>query len=214
MVYVVFAEFDKVRDPSKDLYIVPNPVCYYFGTVKDDAIEAFNNRVNSVFSTSVQYDGYLHFSVFDSEATFLEDIGIRENPLDIPIEDIYKVKKNLSLALCDNTLRYTRPKTVRVAAKCGCCKSTDKNLQKNAYGTWLCDDCWDNYWLRTSEGQIEYLIGLTTGEYSLTAFSTLDQIEMVKAWELFAESANKSESELNYIRTAAEAAGLNFSLTE
>ena len=32
-------------------------------------------------------------------------------------------------------------------------------LLKNAYGDWLCEDCWDEY-INTDEGKVEYFINI------------------------------------------------------
>lgn len=49
-----------------------------------------------------------------------------------------------------------------------CLKPVESRLL-NAYGALLCEDCWDDY-LFTDEGKVEYIIGITRGDYPMEYF--------------------------------------------
>ena len=49
-----------------------------------------------------------------------------------------------------------------------CLRSVETRLL-NVYGTLLCEDCWDDY-LFTDEGKVEYIIGITRGDYPIEYF--------------------------------------------
>lgn len=209
MVYVVFAEFNRVADPTSTLYgKIPDPECYYMGTEKSAALTAFQSQTDISFSTACPHTGgSMHFTVFDNDTPFLAQFT---NYTNITVTDIQTIKNNLKSASCDNVLTYVRPKTKTLTSKCAYCGITKKSLHKTAYDQWICGACWDDSWLRSVTGQIEYVLGLADGRYSIKLFSQYDQEKMLEAWNTFVSRAGKTETELAAIKTRAEAAGLVF----
>lgn len=215
MIYVVFAEFNRVTNPTSDEYgKIPDPACYYLGRDKSAALDVFHRNTDIVFSIACPYNGgTLHFTIFDNELPFFQNFDFSK---DITVTDINAIKNRLTAALSDNTLTYTITKTKPANEVCQCehCGSTKKSLHKTAYDTWICGSCWDDSWLRSPAGRVEYVISLAKGDYSLSAFSLTDQVNMVSAWKTFETMGIKSETEIAAIRLAAVNAGLDFTLTE
>lgn len=215
MFYIVFTEYDKVKKPSGGVY-APAPVCRYVGRVKSAALEAFKDHVDFAFSTAAPYPGRTYFVGFDSDLDFIkvfEEKGITSLD-DIKWKDISLFKNNLDVAVCSHVLRHSCHKFIKsiVVTKCNNCNA-DTILHKNAYGQYLCADCWNNY-LTTVNGQVEYVIGLATGEYKITAFSEKDRKWIAEAWNTYKANLGKTEEELLTIETAAKEAGLVFELPE
>lgn len=66
---------------------------------------------------------------------------------------------------------------------CDCCDKKRKELLKTAYGEYLCEDCWDDY-INTSEGRLEYLIGICNGDYPASDFDADFLFDVSKSWML------------------------------
>ena len=64
------------------------------------------------------------------------------------------------------------------------CNKCDKALGEyllTAYGDAVCEDCWDRY-ICSSEGKLEYLIGICRGDYPATDFDNEFLLEVVESW--------------------------------
>ena len=68
MFYIVFSDYST----NKCTGIKPPPVCRYIGNSKTDAISAFKDQIDLVFSTGSLYAGYLHLAGFDESLTFVQ----------------------------------------------------------------------------------------------------------------------------------------------
>lgn len=212
MFYIVFTEYDKVKQPSGG-YVIPSPVCRYAGRNKETALQEFKDFIDFAFSTSSPQTGRTHFAGFDTDLAFIkafEEKDIKIPQEDVKPNDISLFKQNLDAAICAHTLRHSVHKFTKAIAvtKCDGCKA-ETVLHKNAYGMYLCADCWNDY-LTTLNGQVEYVIGLASGEYKIAAFSEKDRKFIVEAWNMFKDKLGKTEEELLLIEEAAKATGLVF----
>jgi hypothetical protein len=95
---------------------------------------------------------------------------------------ITAVMQNLDLATCVNILNASgyKPKFI-LEHECFECEGSNVNVQKNAYGEYLCTDCWVDY-LTTERGLVEYYIGIADGTYSKESFSAADLSKIEAAW--------------------------------
>jgi hypothetical protein len=65
------------------------------------------------------------------------------------------------------------------------CSKCDKVLGEyllTAYGDAICEDCWDDY-ICTSEGKVEYLLGICRGDYPAAEFDDDFLKEVAASWE-------------------------------
>ena len=211
MFYIVFTEYDRVKKLSGESF-VPAPVCRYVGRSKNAALEEFKGHVDFAFSTSSPYPGRTYFAVFDADLDFIK--AFEEKDIKIPQEDVTQhdillFKNRLNIAVCSHVLNHSCHKFTKsmMITKCSGC-GTETSLHKNAYGLYLCTDCWNRY-LTTMTGQVEYVIGLASGEYKITTFSDSDRVSIVRAWSLYKDQLGKTEEELLAIEEAAKKAGLD-----
>ena len=66
------------------------------------------------------------------------------------------------------------------STSCICCEQ-EKEFFRTAYGTVLCEDCWDKYIL-TEHGKLEYLLGIVRAEYPSTEFDKDFLREAAYSW--------------------------------
>lgn len=219
MFYIVFSEYDFDRLNQK----IPAPICRYAGRLKSAALDIFSETMRFVFNTSSPLSGKLHFACFDADLDFIKTFEQKMNDIqaqkggfsyvdDTPVQDIFMFKKNLNVATCAHVLIHSCYKIINNfnTLECACCKKANIALHKNAYSKFLCSDCWNNQYMRTLDGQVEYVIGLATGEYRIAAFSEDDRLEVAKCWNTFKNKLNKTADEITFIENAAIRAGLNF----
>ena len=199
MFYIVFSDYST----NKCTGIKPPPVCRYIGNSKTDAISAFKDQIDIVFSTGSLYAGYLHLAGFDESLTFVQTF-LNKNITDIanvlPV-DIYIFKNNLSSAVFDHVLAHSLYKTVNTTTECQCCEKSGVPLYKTVYNTYFCGECWNNNYMCSPQSQLEYYIGLSTGEYSIDSFSAEDCLNMKNAWESYKKLLHKTSAELTAIET-------------
>lgn len=63
---------------------------------------------------------------------------------------------------------------------CICCEQ-EKEFFRTAYGTTLCEDCWDKYIL-TEHGKLEYLLGICRRDYPASEFDKDFLREVALSW--------------------------------
>jgi len=218
MFYIVFSEYD-FNELNQNL---PAMICQYAGRSKTAALETFSDIMHYVFSTSSTRSGKLHFACFDADLAFIKtfeqkikDIQEQNSSFifeeDVTVQDIRMFKKNLNMAICAHVLTHSCYKFINDFnhIECAECKKTNVVLRKNAYGSLLCTDCWNDKYMRTLNGQVEYVISLATGEYKIEAFSEDDRQKIAKCWITFKDKLNKTADEIAFIETTVKAAGLN-----
>jgi hypothetical protein len=216
MFYIVFTEYDRVKRPSGE-YFKPLPVCRYVGRFKESALREFKAHIDFAFSTSSPYPGRTYFAGFDTDLDFIktfEEKDIKVPQEDVTQNDILLFKSKLDVAICSHVLNHSCHKFTKsiINTKCSHC-DTETTLHKNAFGEYLCVDCWNSY-LTTVNSQVEYVIGLAFGEYKIGAFSESDRDTLVEAWKEHKYQLGKTEAELQAIEAAAREAGLSLETLE
>lgn len=212
MFYIVFTEYDIVKQPIGGAY-TPPPVCRYVGSDKQSALNGFTNNIHHAFSTNSHYSGRTYFVCFDADLDIVKTLKEKKDvwgilPAEITQSDILLIKQNFDIAICTHVLRHSVHRFAKsvTAIQCDCCKA-ETALLKNAYGQYLCTDCWNDY-LTTERGQVEYVIGATSGEYKGEAFSHIDRRYITNAWNEHSDELGKTAAELEAIEKAAEDAGI------
>jgi hypothetical protein len=195
MYYTVFYR-GKTTDGS-----ITNAI-HYAGVSKSAAINAFNYALANAFSITAT-PGNLYFAGFSSDLTFLSTV--QSTGATTP-DKVSAILKNLRSATCVNMLTISghRPKILLVR-ECAECDSSDKAVQRNAYGDYLCTDCWTTY-LTSTEGLIEYYIGIANGTYNKDTFSEADLTAISNSWAANKSKLNKADAELTRIEDAYNAA--------
>lgn len=172
---------------------------HYMGITKSDAIDKFNERAENAFSISASQET-LYFTGFNSDLKFLNEIKKLEIK-DVTSSHIITIMQNVALATCVNTLTVSgyKPKLI-LEHDCSHCEESNVNVQKNAYGEYLCADCWVDY-LTTDKGLVEYYIGIANGTYSKDSFSTDDLADIAASWSNNTNELKESNTEewLTYI---------------
>lgn len=210
MFFIVFTEYDIVKQPTGGAY-TPPPVCRYVGRNKFTAQKVFKDNVDFAFSTASPYSGRTYFVGFDSDLDFIKAFEEREIETpqeDVTPKDISLFKQNLDVAICAHVLKHSVHRFTKsmTATQCDCCKS-EAVLYKNAYGQYLCTDCWNDY-LTSDRGQVEYMIGVASGEYKRSSFSNEDCTAIQLAWFAYQDELGKTAEELSLIEAAARDAGM------
>lgn len=178
---------------------------HYGGISKTDAISAFTSIIPDSFSLKAPASK-LYFLGFDSDVSFLKeleelDTGAMTNQKGKEIADMkaYYVLRKIDFAACANTLVVSGydPKIV-VVSDCEKCGKHGTVLRKNAYGFYLCPDCWAEY-AASDEGLVEYYIGIAAGEYKFEAFSAEDMGNIDLSWREHKDSLNRTPEEIERI---------------
>lgn len=175
MYFIVFA-----RNKNKSNGLTSN--LYYRGTSKTEAIASFNTAAASQFNVT-SAAGNLYFAGFDSDLEFIKEIKKPDTEI-INKEKINIVLRNIGLATCLNTLNTSGylPK-VSMIHGCSECDSNSVLVQKNAYGDYLCNECWAKYFTWENRASLaEYVVGLANGTYAVESFSEEDKVAIMAAW--------------------------------
>ena len=87
-----------------------------------------------------------------------------------------------------------------------CLRSTETRLL-TAYGALLCEDCWDDY-LFSDEGKVEYIIGLTRGDYPIEYFDADFLGHCAVQWHKNKNQFDFADEEIAHIEQLANLLGL------
>ena len=92
---------------------------------------------------------------------------------------------------------------------CGNCEEpySDDELNKTAYGDYLCDYCWSDY-ICSEAGKHEYLIGICKGEYPVSDFDADFLGEVANSWRKHNRSLEFLPSERAEIEIKARELGI------
>lgn len=90
---------------------------------------------------------------------------------------------------------------------CDACSNPKHDKLLTAYGTELCEDCWDDY-LMTDEGKVEYLIGLCNGDYSMEEFDADFLGHVVVCWNTYRERFTMTIGDICRVESFARTHGL------
>lgn len=90
---------------------------------------------------------------------------------------------------------------------CDACSNPKHDKLLTAYGTELCEDCWDDY-LFTPEGKVEYLLGIARGDYPVTEFDVDFLGEAAVQWQRNKNVFDIENSEILRLETILKQLGL------
>lgn len=88
-----------------------------------------------------------------------------------------------------------------------CDTNASCNLNKTAYGDYLCDDCWDDY-ICTDRGRVEYFIGLCNGDYPLSEFDADFICSVIESYKTYFGTFEYTPEQLTELESKAKAIGL------
>ena len=92
-------------------------------------------------------------------------------------------------------------------ARCYKCGKLLDNVLTTAYGEMRCEDCWDDY-LMTDRGKVEYLIGITRGDYPMDYFDADFLGWVASCWKKYRDELNLTMLDIKLIEAKAEELGL------
>lgn len=90
---------------------------------------------------------------------------------------------------------------------CERCGKTHAEFFTTAYGTCLCEDCWDEY-ICSDKGKVEYLIGIIRGDYPMEYYDADFLGEVAASWNENKGMLFMSVDDIFAIEDKAKAIGL------
>ena len=189
MIYIVFSE------GREDFFNVA-----FAGGDKGKAVKSFTETAGNacvVYSNITK----VHLVGFDIESAPGNEFRTKSAKKYVK-EDIIKILQNLDKAVCSYTLFAAERKTSSLYS-CNKCSTTTTVLNKNVFGEYLCDACWNSY-LTSEQGLLEYYIGLADGAYKVSAFSTDEKKAIKEAWTKYKDLVERTEDEKSLIEQTVE----------
>ena len=167
---------------------------FYTGISKAEAVDSFKTAMQSYFDI-ISLAGNLYFVGFEDSPFFAE--LAKEGLSDRARINI--ILQNLGLAVCLNTLNTSGYKPRFTAVHdCTVCGKSNTTVQKNAYGDYLCADCWAAY-AGSPEGLVEYYINIASGLFTKKSFSNDDLAIIEGCWDTFKDKLDRTAEEIALI---------------
>ena len=190
MLYIVFS---RSRNDSGNFV---NDV-HYNGVSKTDAINRFTAILNTSFDITAAAKT-VYFTGFDTSLAFVKDIK-KLAAVDISAAQFSTIMQNLGFATCANVLTVSGYKPqINIEQYCEECECISTKVRKNAFGNYLCADCWTKY-LTQEAGLVEYYINISNGSASKHSFSDVDLTAIESAWAKQKNKLGKSDAEVSLI---------------
>ena len=90
---------------------------------------------------------------------------------------------------------------------CRTCTNICRGFSRTAFGTFVCDPCWNDY-LESEKGKVELFLGICSGKYFITDFSEELLNEIIISWRKYRSQLSLFKGELNSIEAMAICIGL------